>query len=94
MQDLSHLSQPRSLAAQRDRARIGQRDAALATNETLWAIYGAAGLAGTALGAYHGYRRNNSLGWALAWGVLGGMFPFVTVPVALAQGLGQPYRGR
>jgi hypothetical protein len=47
-------------------------------------------LAGTGLGVYHGYKRTGSLGWALAWGLLGGMFPIITIPVALAQGFARP----
>lgn len=46
-------------------------------------------LAGTALGAYHGYKRTESVGWAIGWALLGGLFPFITVPVALAQGFGK-----
>ena len=46
-------------------------------------------LAGTALGAYHGYKRTESLGWALGWALLGGLFPIITIPVALAQGFGR-----
>ena len=60
------------------------------TTDTLYALYGAASLAGTALGAYHGYRRNDSVGWGVVWALLGGAFPLVTIPVAIAQGLGQP----
>lgn len=47
-------------------------------------------LAGTALGAYHGYKRTGSVGWSIGWALLGGLFPFITVPVALAQGFGKP----
>ncbi len=46
-------------------------------------------IAGTVLGAYHGYRRNDSVGWAIGWALLGGAFPLITVPVALAQGFGE-----
>lgn len=46
-------------------------------------------VAGTALGAYHGYKRTESLGWAIGWALLGGLFPFITIPVALAQGFGK-----
>lgn len=46
-------------------------------------------VAGTALGAYHGYRRTESVGWAIGWALLGGLFPFITIPVALAQGFGR-----
>ena len=47
-------------------------------------------VAGTALGAYHGYKRTGSVGWAIGWALLGGVFPFITIPVALAQGFGKP----
>lgn len=53
----------------------------------LWRM---ASLAGTVAGAYHGYRRNNSFGWALVWGLLGGIAPVLVVPIAVAQGFGQP----
>lgn len=45
--------------------------------------------AGVGVGAYHGYKRNGSVGWAIVWGVLGGLFPLITGGVALAQGLGK-----
>lgn len=41
--------------------------------------------------AYHGYKRNRSILWALVWGVLGGM-P-ITPVIALAQGFGKPKAG-
>ena len=47
-------------------------------------------VAGTALGAYHGYKRTESVGWAIGWALLGGLFPFITIPVAIAQGFGKP----
>jgi hypothetical protein len=49
----------------------------------------AIGAAGAAAGAYHGYKRNNSIGWAIGWALLGGLFPIITVPVSLAQGFGK-----
>ncbi len=42
-----------------------------------------------ALSAYHGYKRNNSVGWALAWGFLGAMFPVIVPTIALAEGYGE-----
>lgn len=43
--------------------------------------------------AFHGYRRNRgSIGWALGWGFLGGLFPIVTPAIAFAQGFGKPAR--
>lgn len=48
-------------------------------------------MAGAGLAAYHGYKRNHeSTGSAIGWGVLGALFPVITVPVALAQGYGKP----
>ena len=47
-------------------------------------------LAGTALGAYHGYKRTESIGWTLGWALVGGLFPVIAIPVALAQGFGKP----
>jgi hypothetical protein len=45
--------------------------------------------ASMALSAYHGYKRNDSVGWALVWGLLGGTFPVITPVIAVAQGFGQ-----
>lgn len=71
---------------------LGQADEdTVASRVAYRPIYAVLGLAGTALGAYHGYRRNRgSIGWAIGWGLLGGMFPVITVPVAFAQGYGKP----
>jgi len=49
-----------------------------------------AGLIGGPVAAYHGYKRNKSIGWALVWGLFGGMAPPVTLAIALAQGFGKP----
>jgi hypothetical protein len=53
----------------------------------LWRI---AMIVSSGASAYHGYRRNNSLGWGIGWGLLGGMFPAITPSIALAQGFGKP----
>ena len=45
--------------------------------------------ASSAASLYHGYKRNNSLGWGLAWGALGALFPIITPVVAVAQGYGK-----
>lgn len=52
-------------------------------------FYGIASVVSTGLGVYHGYKRNDSLGWALWWGLMGGLFPIVTPAVAFAQGFGE-----
>lgn len=41
--------------------------------------------------AYHGYKRNKgSVGWALAWGLGGGLVWPIMLPVAFVQGYGKP----
>lgn len=48
-------------------------------------------MASVGLSAFHGYRRHNgSVGAAIGWGLLGGLFPIVTPAVAFAQGFGKP----
>lgn len=54
-----------------------------------WA-WGLLSTASGALSGYHGYKRNDSIGWALAWFVLGSFFPIVTPVIAVAQGFGEP----
>jgi hypothetical protein len=56
---------------------------------TTWAVLSAASAGAS---AYHGYKRNDSVGWAVVWGLLGGAFPVITPAIALAQGFGQPKR--
>lgn len=46
-------------------------------------------IAGGAAATYHGYRRNQSVGWALAWGFVGGLFPVTTNVIGVAQGFGK-----
>jgi len=59
---------------------------------TLAITYAIASVAGTGIGAYHGYKRNDSVGWAIVWALLGGLFPVVVIPVAYAQGIGKQKR--
>lgn len=58
------------------------------------AIAVALSIAGAATGAYHGYKRNDSAGWAFGWFLLGGLFPYFTIPVSIAQGFGKPKKGK
>jgi len=62
--------------------------------KALMVAYALAGVAGAAIGAYHGYKRNDSVGWAIGWSILGSLFPVVVIPVAYAQGIGERKRGR
>lgn len=49
-------------------------------------------MAGTIGGAYHGYKRNNSVGWGIGWAVLGGLFWPIALPIMVAQGFGERKR--
>jgi hypothetical protein len=56
----------------------------------------AAGTLGTVtsiLGAYHGYKRNQSVGWAFGWFVFGGLFWPFALPLMFATGFGKPKKG-
>lgn len=43
-------------------------------------------VAAIAAGAYHGYKRTGSAGWAVGWALLAGLAPIIVIPVAFAQG--------
>lgn len=45
--------------------------------------------ASMATSAFHGYRRNGSVGWSIWWGLMGALFPVITPTIALAQGFGR-----
>lgn len=53
------------------------------------AIGGVLAIASAAVSGFHGYRRNNSIWWGLAWFGLGGIFPVITPVIAVAQGFGK-----
>lgn len=54
-------------------------------------FWGVLGIAGLALGTYHGYKRDNgSIGWTLGWGLLGATFPIIAIPLMLAEGFAVP----
>ncbi len=44
---------------------------------------------GALAATFHGYRRNQSIGWALLWGVFGYALPLGTNVIAVAQGYGK-----
>lgn len=68
-------------------------DGFMRCDSTLCKTYEVGSYVGAVSGIYHGYRRNNSLWWALGWMVVGSAFPFVTIPLSVAQGFGKP-KGR
>jgi hypothetical protein len=49
---------------------------------TVWGVLGTVSMVA---GIYHGYARNQSIGWGLWWGLMGVMFPIATPTIALAQ---------
>jgi hypothetical protein len=53
-------------------------------------VWGVLSIASAAAGAYHGYKRNQSIGWSVWWFFMGSLFPVFTPAVALAQGFGRP----
>lgn len=66
-------SASRPLALRPVRALVGAKDSSTVSVETptvsIWSMLGAT--SGVAIG----YARNQSIGWALGWGLLGGMVP-------------------
>ncbi len=54
-------------------------------------VLAAAGVVGLGVGAYHGWKRNESLGWSLVWAAAGLVAPIITIPLAVAQGFGEPH---
>lgn len=71
-------------------AGVGQPD----FDKTYWTIWGVVSTASMAASAFHGYKRNRSVGWALVWGLLGATFPVITPTIAVAQGFGERKPGR
>jgi hypothetical protein len=61
-----------------------------ASPSAVQATYAAISTASMALSAYHGYKRNDSVGWAVVWGLAGGLFPVLVPAIAVAQGFGEP----
>ncbi len=51
-----------------------------------WSVVSAVG---AGAGIYHGYKRNDSVGWAILWGIFGGALPVISIPVSLIQGFGK-----
>jgi len=60
-------------------------------SRSIWpTLWGLASAVSAGASAYHGYKRNDSVGWAIVWGLLGGMFPIITPAIALAEGFAKP----
>lgn len=52
-----------------------------------WGVLATASMAAS---AYHGYKRNKSVGWAVWWGAMGFIAPILAPVVAVAQGYAKP----
>lgn len=52
-------------------------------------IWSGLAVASVAASTYHGYKRNDSVGWAIWWGLMGGIFPIITPVIAIAEGFGK-----
>jgi hypothetical protein len=83
----SAAAQTTPLGVSRD-VRVGAPQTTTA-DSSLPAWWEMLSIAGGAVGAYHGWKRDESIGWAIGWGVLGVLFPVIVIPVALAQGIGK-----
>lgn len=55
----------------------------------VWIAYSVLSAVGAISGAYHGYKRNDSAGWAVAWFFFGSWLPLLSIPISLAQGFGK-----
>jgi len=61
-----------------------------ASSKVNWGlVWGILSTASMAASAYHGYRRNQSIGWALWWALMGLTFPVITPVIGVAQGFGK-----
>jgi hypothetical protein len=68
----------------------GDRKASLGGVGGMMASIGVLEVLGAGLGAFHGYKRNDeSVPWAVGWGLLGLHFPILTTAAAFYEGFGQ-----
>ena len=58
-------------------------------SDTSAVVWGVASTVSMAASAYHGVKRNNSVGYGIWWGLMGAMFPVITPTIAIAQGYAQ-----
>lgn len=72
---------------------LGAQLAELSGTDDARTFWGVAAMVSSAACAYHGYKRNDSIGWALVWSFTGFWFVPFTPIIAVAQGFGQRKRG-
>ena len=56
----------------------------------VWTFIRAASMAAS---TYHGYKRHESIGWAVGWGLLGWLIPIIVPAIGVGQGFGKRKRG-
>ena len=83
----------RSFFGMRGLGGLGEIGNMATANPVATTIWGGIAALSAGASAYHGYKRNNSVGWAIWWGLMGGLFPIITPAIGLAQGFGKR-RGR
>lgn len=71
-----------------DKPTLGREPIGARTN----LIFGIISTVSMAASAYHGYKRNESIPWALWWGFMGAVFPVITPVIGVAQGFGKRAR--
>lgn len=72
---------------------LGQEDLERKKFKIIGPSYHPIAMAATAALAYHGYKRNNSIGWAIGWVLIGGLAPVIALPIAFAQGFAKRKKG-
>lgn len=80
------VSSALGLAPTQPNVTVVQQPQTQSTGSALWSVLA---VVSSAAAAYHGYKRNQSIGWAVAWGLLGGVAPVITPAIAVAQGFGR-----
>ena len=73
---------------------IGLFGAGLGDADSRSMLWGLVSTASSAVSFYHGYKRNDSLAWGLAWGFMGAIFPIITPIYAYAKKPGFAKRAR
>lgn len=69
---------------------VGDATTAGAVNQFAPSNMGWLNMVGAGLATYHGYKRNQSIAWALVWGAFGAFAPIITNAIGVAQGFSKP----
>jgi len=69
---------------------LGDAMSSIDTSSPGFMVWSVVSTASMAASAYHGYKRNKSVGWAIVWGAMGAIFPVITPVIAVAEGYAKP----